>query len=188
MTIRALHDLSPKLIVSLGIAWGGERARKRGNRFTVGQRLGDVLVASRVSLIDQVKIAKDGIPQNRGTIVGLNGDLAINIATTATALKVRVQHGLLISTPTLLDNKLLRDNYLQSNPGAIGGEMEFLGIHHALRDSREIMGREATTSIVLVKAICDWGYGKNLNKAQKDKNQKLAASKVRLVANFEYER
>jgi nucleoside phosphorylase len=65
--------------------------------------------------------------------------------------KTRVFFGTILSGEKLIDNMAFRDQLLELEPEAIGGEMEGTGLYTA--------AHRAKVDWILVKAICDWADG-----------------------------
>ena len=60
-----------------------------------------------------------------------------------------------------------RNRLLTAYPGSIGGEMEGRGMVSAAFNRK--------CDWLLIKAICDWGYGKNAVPGAKERDQQIAA-------------
>ena len=73
----------------------------------------------------------------------------------------------MLSLPTLIDDIDERRRLIKAYPGAIGGEMEGRGMVSAAFNRK--------CDWLLIKAICDWGYGKNAVPGAKERDQKIAA-------------
>ncbi len=63
-----------------------------------------------------------------------------------------VHFGPMLSASTLVSARSLRDELAAGQPDAIGGEMEGAGVYAA--------AAHAKVDWIVVKAICDWGFGK----------------------------
>jgi hypothetical protein len=68
---------------------------------------------------------------------------------------------------------------LKAFPNAIGGEMEGRGLADAATEHK--------CDWLLLKAICDWGMGKNADRAQKEIDQQLAAKHAAEFLRFAVE-
>lgn len=171
-----LEDLSPQLIIAVGIAWGARNAD--------GQQIGDILLSTRLRDAQHHKTTPDGIIP-RGTIESANGTLLKIFLAAAGRIGKRVHEGLLISVETLFDDEKQRDKFIAADQHqAIGGEMEGSGVLMSLRKAKD-----RRVDWLIVKAICDWGYKKNEDHAKKEKDQLTAAKNaaelcVAAISNF----
>lgn len=171
-----LSDLSPQLIIAVGIAWGAKNNE--------GQKIGDILISARLRDFQHHKVTPDGVTP-RGTIDAANGTLVKAFLQSAEALEKKAHEGLMISIETLFDDEEHRDKILRSEHGqVIGGEMEGSGL---LMSLRKATGRRIDW--LVVKAICDWGFKKNESAELKEQNQRLAAKNaadlvVATIASF----
>ena len=157
-----LDDLSPQVIIAVGIAWGAKNAD--------GQRIGDILLSTRLRNAQHHKVTPDKITL-RGTIEEANGTLLKTFLQVAELTGKRAQEGLLISIETLFDDEQQRDKFIAADEHqAIGGEMEGSGLLMAVRGARE-----RRVDWLIVKAICDWGFKKNEDPLKKEQDQINAA-------------
>jgi nucleoside phosphorylase len=157
-----LADLSPQLIIAVGIAWGAKDKE--------GQQIGDILISTHLRDSQHHKITPDGVIP-RGTIQAANGTVVKTFLQSATSLGKRASEGLMISIETLFDDEKERDKFLHADHDQpIGGEMEGSGLLMALR---KVTDRRVDW--LVVKAICDWGFKKNENLALKEGYQRTAA-------------
>ncbi|MDT3398962.1 hypothetical protein RKE29_20330 [Streptomyces sp. B1866] len=145
-----LDQLTPDYLIMVGICWG----LRPGD----GQRLGDILVAGQLRVMDHRKVTEtpDG-----GQAVILRGDKVtassllldrLRAAEVAWRGESAVHFGLMLSAGTLSNARSVRDRFAELEPDAIGGEMEGSGVYAAAARGR--------THWILVKAISDWGHGK----------------------------
>lgn len=157
-----LQDLSPQVIVAVGIAWGAKNAE--------GQSIGDILLSTRLRDAQHHKVtAEEVIP--RGTIEAANGILLKTFLRAADLTGKRTHEGLLISIETLFDDEQQRDKFIAADRHqAIGGEMEGSGLLMSLRRMRD-----RRVDWLIVKAICDWGFKKNEDPLKKEQDQIDAA-------------
>lgn len=157
-----LDDLSPQVIIAVGIAWGAKNAD--------GQRIGDILLSTRLRDAQHHKVtAEEIIP--RGTIESANGTLLKTFLAAADQTDKRTHEGLLISIETLFDDEQQRDKFIAADQHqAIGGEMEGSGLLMSLRRVRD-----RRVDWLIVKAICDWGFKKNEDPDKKEQDQINAA-------------
>lgn len=158
----AIEVLQPSAIVSVGIAFGIDRAK---------QRIGDVLVSERLVNYELQRIGT----RSRGTAKILpRGDRASASPRLLDRFRdgamswseATVKFGLILSGHKLIDNLDYRNQIRKLEPESIGGEMEGAGLY-------DVAVREKVDWI-LAKAICDWADGKKAYK--KKERQELAAA------------
>ncbi len=153
-----LDDLSPQVIIAVGIAWGAKNAD--------GQCIGDILLSSRLRDAQHHKVTPEKVTP-RGTIVEASGTLLKTFIRAAEDSGKRTHEGLLISIETLFDDEQHRDKFIAADEDqAIGGEMEGSGLLMSLRSVRD-----RRVDWLIVKAICDWGFNKNKDPVQKEQDQ-----------------
>lgn len=180
----ALMALNPVLFVAVGIAWGASQKE---------QAIGDLLLGHPIRDAAHHKDSDEKGMQPRGEHFGLDDRLLQNLKTNhwdwvrqqpdvldpkPKALgdglwrnpRPALHAGLLLTLPTLIDSLPTRDRLLAAHPGAIGGEMEGRGLASQAQ-------AEKCDAFVL-KAICDWAANKNASKAQKKRDQQLAATRA----------
>jgi nucleoside phosphorylase len=165
---KAITDLSPNEVIMVGIAFGIDPEK---------QSIGDVLVSNQLMLYELQRAGtKDENLQiiPRGDRPSASTQLVscfkgVNLYRNKP--KYNVHFGLILSGEKLVDNVDLRQQLLDLEPEAIGGEMEGSGLYAACHDSR--------VNWIIVKAICDWADGKKSE--NKEVKQKLAAKNA---ANF----
>jgi nucleoside phosphorylase len=158
----AIGALHPASIVMVGIAFGVNRKK---------QKIGDVLVSRQLMSYDLQRVGTD--KDGKQTLIprGERAHASVRLVDRFTAgkkdwHKAEVSIGLIVSGDKLVDNLEFRQQLLQFEPEAIGGEMEGAGLYSAAERAR--------AHWILVKAICDWADGhKGRNKKQR---QKLAAA------------
>ncbi len=80
--------------------------------------------------------------------------------------KPKCSFGLILSGEKLVDNIDFRDQLLEIEPEAIGGEMEGSGLYAACQNAK--------VDWILVKSICDWADGRKKS-SDSDTNQRNAA-------------
>lgn len=148
-THEALSILNPKpfAVLAVGIAFGLRKSK---------QALGDLLLAEQLQCYE---------PERRGKYVIKRGDKP----SASTILvdwfrncyhdwhhnnqnRPRLHKGLVVSGEKLVDDPEFVKGLLDSEPEAIGGEMEGAGLYAAAYASQ--------THWTVLKAICDWGIGK----------------------------
>jgi nucleoside phosphorylase len=155
---KGIEALSPAAVIMVGIAFGVNAAK---------QAIGDILVSQLLMLYDLQRV---GTP----TIIP-RGDRAhaspwlFNRFQSAElywdALNAKARFGLILSGEKLVDNVDFRQQLLQFEPEAIGGEMEGAGLYVACQDAK--------VDWILVKAICDWADGHK--DEDRDQRQQTAA-------------
>ena len=157
-----LDDLSPQVIIAVGIAWGAKNSD--------GQCIGDILLSARLRDAQHHKVTPEKVTP-RGTIIEASGTLLKTFIRAAEYSGKRTHEGLLISIETLFDDEQHRDKVIAADEDqAIGGEMEGSGLLMALRGVRD-----RRVDWLIVKAICDWGFNKNKDPVQKEQDQINAA-------------
>ncbi len=156
MTVRqAIQDLNPQAVIMCGIAFGLRPDE---------QQLGDILIAKQIQYYEPQKVDIQGGHIPRG-----------DRATSAERLLDRFRSadldwpgaplyfGLVLSGEKLVNDPVFRDWLLETEPEAVGGEMEGAGLYVAARDAK--------VDWILAKAVCDWADGK-----KDDEAHPLAAS------------
>jgi nucleoside phosphorylase len=145
---EGIKALSPGAVIMVGIAFGTDRHT---------QNIGDILVSRRILSYEPVRVGTSAkgtlklVP--RGYRVAASTKLLNRFdAADLTWKGARVRFGLIVSGEKLIDNESFRDQLLQLEPEAIGGEMEGAGLYAAAQDSN--------TDWILVKAISDWADGR----------------------------
>lgn len=157
-----IEELRPARLVLAGICYGLR------DDATPPQRYGDVVVATQLRLTAHTRVTQDddGVEpsfRKRGGEVHPSPVLVdrFRAASRDWSSDATVWFGPVISEGTLVDSKLYRERLRKSEPDAIAGEMEGAAIYTA--------AMRAKVDWCLVKAICDWGYGKG------DTHQRAAA-------------
>ncbi|MEW2429760.1 hypothetical protein AB0877_17255 [Micromonospora sp. NPDC047644] len=168
-----VSQLDPDFLILTGICYG---LRPDLHEF------GDILVCTQLRAIDHRKEAEPagqpvpapfrsaaeaaaalkGTPAPPGPrTVRVRGDHVTPSITLLSRLRTvarhwadggRVHFGPLLSASTLVSSRSLRDELHRQQPEAIGGEMEGAGVYAA--------AAHAKVDWIVVKAICDWGFGK----------------------------
>lgn len=161
MTVReAVNDWEPKLVLMVGIAFGVNSQK---------QRIGDVLVSEAIIPYNFKRVGENKTFQRSPSAPASNFLLNRfkNVRTWEYLLprkKVsRIVIGQILSGEELIDNEDYRNQLLQDNLNAKGGEMEGAGIYAACADNYPW---------IIVKGICDFADGKK--GTNKDKNQNTA--------------
>lgn len=167
-TRSAISAWKPTAVIAVGIAFGMDELK---------QRIGDVLVAAQLQDYELGRLGNSGIITPRGDKPGTS-DRWRNRLRIALAIKKRddakwpeVHFGLVLSGQKLVDNLDYRESLKSLYSGAIGGEMEGVGLY--------VSASEAKVDWIVVKGICDWGHDKN--NPEKENWQKLAAQNAARV-------
>jgi nucleoside phosphorylase len=144
-----IDQLNPDYLLVTGICYGLREDE---------QQLGDILVCNQLRIMDHKKIVeytpREPVEIMRGDRVAPSVtllDRCLNARLTQDGPKVHV--GPMLSGNVLLNSPTIRERLIKAEPDGRGGEMEGLGVYAAA-------AREKVDWIV-VKAICDWGMGKN---------------------------
>ncbi len=168
-TVRsALNRFRPKLVVSLGVAFGIDPAK---------QELGDVLLSSAIIPYDVFNKDINGVIwlRNEDKYVTHEALNAWNVLTRSPQfslekkaserqslinrkLHFRWQLGTMLSGGSVLSNKKRKDALLRAakklgEDKVIGGEMEGIGVYSVCK--------KANVPCIIIKGICDWGADKN---------------------------
>ncbi|MEV4416702.1 hypothetical protein [Catellatospora sp. NPDC049609] len=154
--MELVDAVRPDAVILLGICYG---LRDEGRR---PQRLGDVIVASQLILVAHRKVADTVILRGgavhpspvvldrcRAALTGWDDDIPVHL-------------GPMVSESVLVDSAGYRERLKELCPEAVGGEMEGASVYAAAIRNDVKWG--------VVKAICDWGHGKN------DDHQEVAAA------------
>ncbi|WP_185711165.1 NACHT domain-containing protein [Arachnia propionica] len=161
---------NPKAIIGVGIAFGTQEQ---------SQKIGDVLVSSGV--IDyQLGKMRNGRLQLRHAGIEASYHLLNRFREWQHTLQEplrwpRVRFGNILSGDKLIDDVDYR-NHLKNltDREVIGGEMEGLGLHHALKGHH--------CDWIIVKAICDFADG-NKGNSTKERDQRTAAQNAAVVVH-----
>lgn len=166
--IKAIEDLSPSLILAVGIAWG---AREDEN-----QSIGDILLSQQVQMGSPAKLLESHVIY-RGARAEMQATSIKQIEAVQRHQfsKLKIHRGVIVSRDDLFDDLTQRNKFRDSLPEMVGGEMEGQGIYEAIRETG------AQVSFLILKGICDWGYKKNIDKKEKEENQKLAATNAAML-------
>lgn len=156
-----IQTLKPKAVIMVGIAFGIDSTK---------QPIGTILVAKQLLDYELQRIGSgpngDAVIRPRGDRPSCSDGLLSRFRSAEFDWKgAKVRFGLILSGDKLVDQQDFRDQLLQLEPEAIGGEMEGAGLY--------AVAKRQKVDWILVKAICDYADG---NKAQdKDKRQQTAA-------------
>jgi nucleoside phosphorylase len=161
--IQALH---PSAVVMVGIAFGLKPQE---------QQIGDILVARQILAYELQAVVADGQGTRR---VRLRGDRVTASPRLLDRFKSGfkdwpgqpVEFGLLLSGEKLINDLEFRNQLLELEPEAIGGEMEGAGLCAAALHHK--------VDWILVKAIADWADGhKQVNKQHRQAKAARNASR-----------
>ncbi|MGB0564690.1 MAG: hypothetical protein ACPGVO_23265, partial [Spirulinaceae cyanobacterium] len=174
---KAIAAFSPEAVIMVGIAFGISEQK---------QKIGDVLISQQLRPYElqrvgmaaeqQQIILRDDKPRASPQLMSLfkGADLMLDYDPSLVWENPPARRfGVILTGEKLVDNIDFRDQLLNLEVEAIGGEMEGKGLYLACHDNK--------VDWILVKAICDWADG---NKAEnKAVRQQLAAENAaRFVA------
>jgi len=154
---RAFDLWKPKLAIMCGIAYGLKPEK---------QKIGDVLVSELITnyepqRIGEVKHSRGlRIPSSEKLFKAFSNIVNWQFKTDENRI-VNIHKGQIISGEKLVDRKQYVEEFIESYPDAIGGEMEGAGFSLSAYSNK--------VDWIVAKSICDWGYDKS------DNYQKLAA-------------
>lgn len=169
VTAAAIQALSPNAIIMVGIAFGANEQK---------QKIGDILVSQQLHDYELQRVGANGQVSRGATVEPPASILSKFRAGEDNWNGAPLEFGLVLSGQKLVDNKGFKTQLVRKYPGAIGGDMEGVGLYSA--------ANLAKTDWILVKAICDWADG---NKGQdKENRQKLAATNAAQFTLFVLER
>lgn len=156
-SIEALH---PAAVVMVGIAFGVNPKK---------QKIGDILVSRQLMSYELQRVGMDKSGKQTRIPRNDRAHASVKLVDRFTSGKKdwhgqTVEIGLILSGEKLVDNLEFRQQLLEFEPEAIGGEMEGAGLYAA--------AQRAKVDWILVKAICDWAEHKGRGKEQR---QQLAA-------------
>jgi nucleoside phosphorylase len=151
LTVRqAIDDLHPQAVIMCGIAYGLHPEK---------QNLGDILVAQQIEYFEPQKMNVEGRHMPRGDRATSADRLLARFRSGDVDWQGATTHfGLILSGEKLVNDPAFRNQLLETEPEAVGGDMESAGLYAAARDAR--------VDWILVKAICDWADGKKSDDAQ----------------------
>ena len=158
---RAIAALRPAAVIMIGIAFGVNEKK---------QSIGDILVSQNLRLYDLQRVGTD--ENDRAKII-LRGDRPHASTRLLDACRNALLHwhgaevrpGCVLTGDKLVDNQDFRNQLLEFEQEAVGGDMEGAGLYTACQ--------EAKVDWILVKGICDWGDGHKAD--DKNARQALAA-------------
>jgi len=167
-TRAAIDAWKPAAVIAVGIAFGMDESK---------QKIGDVLVAAQLQDYELGRLGNNGTISPRGDKPGTSDPLRNRLRQAyanqrrATADWPKVHFGLVLSGQKLVDNLDYREALKALYSGAIGGEMEGVGLY--------VSASEAKVDWIVIKGICDWGHNKN--NPDKENWQKLVAQNAARV-------
>ncbi|AUX31272.1 MULTISPECIES: hypothetical protein [Sorangium] len=155
--VDAITRWSPRAVIMPGIAFGADSEK---------QVIGDVLVSTQVIPYELERVGTNSrIPRAPHPECG---QVLLNRVKnlfwtwdTASGKTRKPKLGPVLSGEKLVDNPDFKRSLLETHKAAIGGEMEGAGLYAAAARRK--------VEWILIKAICDWGEGKN------DDHHELAA-------------
>ncbi|MFD9946798.1 hypothetical protein ACFWYW_17545 [Nonomuraea sp. NPDC059023] len=138
-----IEDLRPDYVILTGICYGLRKGP---------QRIGDVLVAGQLRVLDLKKIV-DGESGPVEIPRGARAEPSVKLLNACYAVDAMKPHiGVMLSGNTLLNSEEERNRLIAAHPDALGGEMEGAGVYAAAAKHR--------ADWIVIKAISDWGVGK----------------------------
>lgn len=151
---KAIEDLSPSSIIMVGVAFGVD---------SENQDIGDILISERLLSYEAQRIGtRNGeiVILPRGNRVEASPRLLDRFKSGELDWHgPNIKFGLILSGEKLVDNIQFRNQIIEIEPEAIGGEMEGAGLFTAAQNHN--------IDWIIVKAICDWADGhKNENKRE----------------------
>ena len=159
---EAMQALAPSAIIMVGVAFGFPAEDRK---------IGDILVATKIGDCNPRKILNGTKNQveifPRGERVAASIRLIDKFRTGALdwSEASAIHFGLVLSKDELIANAEYRNQLLELEPEALGGEMEGAGLCAAAQRRK--------VDWILVKAICDWADSSKA--VQKDTYQHMAA-------------
>lgn len=159
--LEGINQLEPSAVIMVGIAFGIDSEK---------QSIGDVLVSTQISSYDLQRVgtgeAGESVKFARGNRSPASHMMLDRFRDGKVDWKgAPVRFGLVLSGQKLVDNLDFRNQLLDLEPEAIGGEMEGSGLFDAAYRTK--------TDWILVKAICDWADGRKSE--NKNERQQVAA-------------
>lgn len=160
---KGIRALSPEAVIGVGIAFGVNEKK---------QTIGDILLSKQLRLYDL---------QRAGRKIILRGDRPhastrlINFfegIAQSSWKGAKVWPGVILSGDKLIDNLDYRNQLLEFESEAVGGEMEGTGVYVASHDHK--------VDWIVIKAICDWADGKK-SKNKRKRQQKAAINAAEFV-------
>lgn len=159
----AILSFSPSLMICVGVAWGAKPDK---------WKIGELLLATLLHDWAHRKESEVEGVISRGFTIPPSGALLQSVRASHMDWNPRFEHGkpelhdgLMLSNPVLYDDEIERNKALSAHPEAVGGEMEGRGLVWVAHEKKR--------DWLVIKAICDWGAGKNAPGANKDESQIL---------------
>lgn len=155
---RVIGALKPGAVIAVGIAFGVNEEK---------QAIGDILVSKLLRLYDLQRVGTRGKIVLRGARPDASPRLMSHFRGFAQTKwgGARVRIGVLLTGDKLVDDVDYRDQLLEVESEAEGGEMEGAGLYASSYDNR--------VDWIVIKAICDWADGNKC--VEKAARQQLAA-------------
>lgn len=158
---EALAALRPRAAILVGIAFGVDSEK---------QKMGQVLVARQLVDYELQRVGTGGDGKRYTVARGDRASATPGLLSRfrdgeLTWHKAPLDFGVVLSGDKLVDNVAFRDQLLELEPEAIGGEMEGAGLYSVAVRER--------VDWILVKAICDWADGHKA--VRKSERQRRAA-------------
>ncbi|GHV82854.1 hypothetical protein AGMMS50212_01940 [Spirochaetia bacterium] len=163
-TRQAIKVWNPKMVISVGIAYGKEPAV---------HQLGDVLFLTHAITYSGAKISDGKIFYHNGGWAPSSDPYLNRVVDFISKLKhgFNLHSGTMITGENIIDNEEYKTMLFDSADclEPIGGEMESYGIYKAAFEAR-------IQYCFVLKGVCDWGVSKNdIDKITQDKIQYYAA-------------
>ena len=166
ITTEAVLTWNPLAVIAVGIAFGANAEK---------QKIADTIVSTIVHAYEPQRVGKETVQRGPSPEAGV---ILLDRFRNARRWKFlrpdgkpsKLMFGPLLSGEKLVDNPKFKKRLLKAYPDSIGGEMEATGVYAA--------ASRAGVEWIIVKAICDWGEGK-------DKvHQPLAAAAAASLVHF----
>lgn len=140
---EAIKSFSPVAVIMVGIAFGVDPSK---------QKLGDILVSGQISSYELQKVKDGGIILHRGDRVKASESLLDKFRSCQYDWNGADIHiGIILSGEKLIASQTFRDELIEYEPEALGGEMEGAGVYAAANGEK--------VDWILVKSISDWADG-----------------------------
>jgi nucleoside phosphorylase len=170
----AINKVDPEYVIMPGIAMGLNKPK---------QPIGTVLVSSQLSSYEIEKVTEDK-NLKRSDVLSAGQSLLSRFQSADLEYDGDdIKFGLILSGEKLVDNKDLVTRLKEQYPEAIGVEMEGSGLIASSYKNGKPW--------ILIKGVCDYGFDKNSEGTDKEKDQKTAITNVcdflfYTLMNFEF--
>jgi nucleoside phosphorylase len=167
---KAIRALDPSAVIAVGIAFGADKGK---------QNIGEVLVSKQLRPYELQRtgeqiILRDDKPHATARLIN-HFEL---FAQTEKWTVAKVRSGVMLSGEKLVDDVNYRDQLLELENEAVGGEMEGAGLY--------VSCQEHKVDWIVIKAICDWADGgKGYRKESRQKQAALNAANF-VVESLKY--